>query len=189
MIVLAQDEARMLNHNYVGVEHLLLGLVREQEGLAARVLGSFDVTVRRARERVVQVVGAGEGVVAGDPPFAPRANKVFELALREARHLGQDHVDTEHILLAVLRENEGAATRILLGFDLHYEKVRQEVVAAGAPLRNPTTERPMPEDDSATAAAIRELAKQVDQLGNAVQGLPAAKVIAKAIAQGTLGGP
>ena len=182
MIVLAQDEARMLNHNYIGVEHLLLGLVRAQEGLAAQVLGTFDVTVQHVREQVVQIVGAGEGTVAGDPPFTPRANKVFEIALRETAHLGKDYVDTEHILLAVLRENEGVAARILLGFDLHYEKIRQEVVAAGAPLRHPTTERPMPEDETATAAAIRELAKQVGQLGNAIQS--AAQLIAKAIATG-----
>ena len=181
MIVLAQDEARTLNHNYIGVEHLLLGLVRA-EGLAAQVLETLDVSVQRVREQVVQFVGVGEGVVAGDLPFAPRANKVFELALREAAHLGREYVDTEHILLAVLREKEGVAARILLGFELHYEQIRQEVVAAGAPRRHATTERPMPEAEDATAAAIRELAKQVDQLANAIQS--AARVIARAIATG-----
>jgi ATP-dependent Clp protease ATP-binding subunit ClpA len=128
VVVLAQEEARVLTHSYIGTEHILLGLLREEEGLAARVLESLDITVERARGQVVRIVGRGEEVTAGQIPFTPRAKKVLELALREALSLGHNYIGTEHILLGLVRENEGVAARILLDFDADAEKVRNEVI-------------------------------------------------------------
>jgi len=128
VVVLAQEEARTLKHNYIGTEHILLGLLREEEGLAARVLESLDITVERVRAQVVRIVGSGEEVTSGQIPFTPRAKKVLELALREALSLGHNYIGTEHILLGLVRENEGVAARILLDFDADSEKIRNEVV-------------------------------------------------------------
>jgi len=128
VVVLAQDEARALKHNYIGTEHILLGLLREEEGLAARVLESLDITVERVRAQVVRIVGSGEEVTSGQIPFTPRAKKVLELALREALSLGHNYIGTEHILLGLVRENEGVAARILLDFDADSEKIRNEVI-------------------------------------------------------------
>ena len=127
-MVLAQEEARTLKHNYIGTEHILLGLLREEEGLAARVLESLDITVERVRAQVVRIVGSGEEVTSGQIPFTPRAKKVLELALREALSLGHNYIGTEHILLGLVRENEGVAARILLDFDADSEKIRNEVI-------------------------------------------------------------
>ncbi len=128
VVVLAQEEARILKHNYIGTEHILLGLLREEEGLAARVLESLDITVERVRAQVVRIVGSGEEVTSGQIPFTPRAKKVLELALREALSLGHNYIGTEHILLGLVRENEGVAARILLDFDADSEKIRNEVI-------------------------------------------------------------
>ena len=127
-MVYAQEEARELRHAYIGTEHILLGLLREQEGLAARVLESFDLTVERVRGQVVRIVGSGEEVAAGQIPFTPRAKKIFEMALRESLSLGHNYIGTEHILLALVRENDGVGARILLDFDADPERVRNEVL-------------------------------------------------------------
>src|ERR1041385_9197593 len=113
VVVLAQEEARTLKHNYIGTEHILLGLLREEEGLAARVLESLDITVERVRAQVVRIVGSGEEVTSGQIPFTPRAKKVLELALREVLSLGHNYIGPEHILLA---------------FDADSEKIRNEVI-------------------------------------------------------------
>src|SRR5215468_6964340 len=128
VVVLAQEEARTLKHNYIGTEHILLGLLREEEGLAARVLESLDITVERVRSQVVRIVGSGEEVTAGQIPFTPRAKKVLELALREALSLGHNYIGTEHILLGLVRENEGVAARILFNVTAASEKIRNEVI-------------------------------------------------------------
>src|ERR1700682_1650502 len=107
VVVFAQDEARVLRHNYLGSEHLLLGLLREEEGVAARVRESLDITVEEVRAQVARIVGPGEEVTPGQIPFTPRAKKVLELALREALSLGHNYIGTEHILLGLVRENEG----------------------------------------------------------------------------------
>jgi ATP-dependent Clp protease ATP-binding subunit ClpC len=129
VVVLAQDEARALKHNYIGTEHILLGLLREEEGLAARVLESLDITVEEVRAQVARIVGQGDEVTTGQIPFTPRAKKVLELALREALSLGHNYIGTEHILLGLVRENEGVAARILLDFDADAEKIRNEIIA------------------------------------------------------------
>jgi len=128
VVVLAQDEARELNHNYIGTEHLLLGLLREEEGLAARVLESLDITFEEVRAQIARIVGHGDEVTTGQIPFTPRAKKVLELALREALSLGHSYIGTEHLLLGLVRENEGVASRILRDFDADASKIRGEVV-------------------------------------------------------------
>jgi ATP-dependent Clp protease ATP-binding subunit ClpC len=128
VVVLAQEEARLLRHNYIGTEHILLGLLREEEGVAAEVLESLDITAERVRYEVVRIVGRGEEVVEHQNPFTPRAKKVLELALREGLSLGHNYIGTEHILLGLARENEGVAARILLDFNADAETIRNEVI-------------------------------------------------------------
>jgi ATP-dependent Clp protease ATP-binding subunit ClpC len=128
VVVLAGEEARALRHNYLGTEHLLLGLLRREDGLAARLLDSLGVTAETVRDQVRTIVGEGDEVPSGQIPFTPRAKKVLELALREALSLGHNYVGTEHILLGLARENEGVAARILLDFDLDADKIRTEVI-------------------------------------------------------------
>jgi ATP-dependent Clp protease ATP-binding subunit ClpC len=130
VVVLAQEEARTLKHNYIGTEHILLGLLREEDGLAARVLDSLDVTVERVRAQVVRIVGSGEQDTCGQIPFTPRAKKVLDLATSEALALGADHIGTEHILLGLAREGEGVAARILLDLGADRERVRDAVIRA-----------------------------------------------------------
>ena len=130
VVVFAQDEARLLKHNYIGTEHLLLGLLRMEEGLAYAVLGSLGVTVEEVRAQVARIVGPGEEVTTGQIPFTPRAKKVLELALREALSLGHNYIGTEHILLGIVRENEGVAARILADFGAGPDVIRNAVVEA-----------------------------------------------------------
>src|SRR5512132_2189862 len=159
VVVLAQEEARQLKHNYIGTEHILLGLLREEEGLAARVLESLDITVERVRAQVVRIVGSGEEVTSGQIPFTPRAKKVLELALREALSLGHNYIGTEHILLGLVRENEGVAARILLDFDADSEKIRNEVIRM---LSGPGGRR---QSGQAAGAAGEKSSKLLDQFG------------------------
>ena len=128
VVVLAQEEARTFNHNYIGTEHLLLGLLREDEGVAARALGSLNVHLDEVREQVENIVGYGEEGTGGQAPFTPRSKKVLELALREALQLGHNYIGTEHILLGLVRESEGVAARVLSNLDVDPDKVRREVV-------------------------------------------------------------
>ncbi len=163
VVVLAQEEARTLKHNYIGTEHILLGLLREEEGLAARVLESLDITVERVRAQVVRIVGSGEEVTSGQIPFTPRAKKVLELALREALSLGHNYIGTEHILLGLVRENEGVAARILLDFDADSEKIRNEVIRM---LSGPGGRRQGSSSGSSTAAGEgKKSSKLLDQFG------------------------
>jgi ATP-dependent Clp protease ATP-binding subunit ClpC len=149
VVVLAQEEARALKHNYIGTEHLLLGLLREEEGVAARVFEKLEISVEEVRAAVVRIVGSGEEVPQGQIPFTPRAKKVLELALREALSLGHNYIGTEHILLGLIREEEGVATRILLDLDADPEKIRNEVMQQlSGPGRRP--ERGAPEGKKST---------------------------------------
>jgi ATP-dependent Clp protease ATP-binding subunit ClpC len=128
VLVAAQDESRALRHNYIGTEHLLLGLLRDEEGIATRVLHLFDLTVEDVRAEIRRVVGEGDEVVTGQIPFTPRAKRVLELSLREALSRGSNDIGTEHILLAIVAENEGVAARILLDFDIEAEMLGREVL-------------------------------------------------------------
>jgi ATP-dependent Clp protease ATP-binding subunit ClpA len=128
VVVLAQDEARVLHHDYIGTEHLLLGLLREEEGLAAITLRQLGMTLEDVRERVVRIVGHGEMQTSGQIPFTPRAKKALENAGREAVSLGHRYIGTEHILLGLVHEDEGVAIRILAELDADPESVRVAVM-------------------------------------------------------------
>src|ERR671922_1234873 len=128
VVVLAQEEARLLNHNYIGTEHLLLGLIHEGEGLAAKALESLGVTLEGVRSQVEDMIGVGTATPQGHIPFTPRAKKVLELSLREALQLGHNYIGTEHILLGLLREGEGVAAQVLQKLGAELSRVRQQVI-------------------------------------------------------------
>ncbi|GAA1142006.1 ATP-dependent Clp protease ATP-binding subunit [Nesterenkonia lutea] len=128
VVVLAQEEARMLNHNYIGTEHILLGLIHEGEGVAAKALESLDISLTGVREKVQEKIGPGQNAPSGHIPFTPRAKKVLELSLREALQLGHNYIGTEHILLGLIREGEGVAAQVLVELNADLNKVRQQVI-------------------------------------------------------------
>ena len=128
VVVLAQEEARLLNHNYIGTEHILLGLLNEGEGIAAQALESLDIDLASVREEVVKIIGQGKQSPSGHIPFTPRAKKVLELSLREALQLGHNYIGTEHILLGLIREGEGVAAQVLQQLGAELQKVRQTVI-------------------------------------------------------------
>src|SRR6516164_3611123 len=154
VVVLAQEEARMLNHNYIGTEHILLGLIHEGEGVAAKSLESLGISLEGVRSQVEEIIGQGQQAPSGHIPFTPRAKKVLELSLREALQLGHNYIGTEHILLGLIREGEGVAAQVLVKLGADLNRVRQQVIqllhgyqgkepaAAGAPLESaPSTSR------------------------------------------------
>ena len=128
VVVLAQDEARRLGHDHIGTEHLLLGLLREEGGLAARVLEGVGITLGEARQEVLRAVGRGEVAPTGQIPFTPGGKKALELALREAVALGHNYIGTEHILLGVLRADDGVASTVLRVFDADPKKIHAEII-------------------------------------------------------------
>src|SRR5260370_35689821 len=127
VVVLAQEEARMLNNNYIGTEHGLLGLIHEGEGAAAKALESLGISLEAVRQQVEEIIGQGQQAPSGHIPFTPRAKKVLELSLREALQLGHDYIGTEHILLGLIREGEGVAAQVLLKLGADLSRVRQQV--------------------------------------------------------------
>ncbi|MGA0862351.1 MAG: ATP-dependent Clp protease ATP-binding subunit [Ilumatobacteraceae bacterium] len=128
VVVLAQEEARLLNHSYIGTEHILLGLIHEGEGVAAKALESLNISLEAVRAQVEEIIGQGGSSPSGHIPFTPRAKKVLELSLREALQLGHNYIGTEHILLGLLREGEGVATQVLVKLGADLAKVRQQVI-------------------------------------------------------------
>ncbi|GAA0191679.1 ATP-dependent Clp protease ATP-binding subunit [Glutamicibacter creatinolyticus] len=128
VVVLAQEEARMLNHNYIGTEHLLLGLIHEGDGVAAKALESLNISLGAVREQVQEIIGKGQQAPSGHIPFTPRAKKVLELSLREALQLGHNYIGTEHILLGLIREGEGVAAQVLVKLGADLGRVRQQVI-------------------------------------------------------------
>ncbi len=128
VVVLAQEEARMLNHNYIGTEHLLLGLIQEGEGVAAKALESMGMSLEAVRSQVEEIIGRGSSAPTGHIPFTPRAKKVLELSLREALQLGHNYIGTEHILLGLIREGEGVAAQVLTKLGADLDRVRNQVV-------------------------------------------------------------
>jgi ATP-dependent Clp protease ATP-binding subunit ClpC len=150
VVVLAQEEARMLNHNYIGTEHILLGLSHEGEGVAAKALNMLGIRLEAVRQQVEEITGRGTEAPAGHIPFTPRAKKVLEQSLREALQLGHDYIGTEHLLLALLSEGEGVAAQVLVRLGADLKRVRSQVIqvlhGAGrgearpaAPLRRPAS--------------------------------------------------
>src|SRR5512139_145708 len=128
VVVLAQEEARMLNHNYIGAEHILLGLIHEGEGVAAKALESLNISLEAVRQQVEEIIGQGQAAPTGHIPFTPRAKKVLELSLREALQLGHNYIGTEHILLGLIREGEGVAAQVLVKLGADLNRVRQQVI-------------------------------------------------------------
>src|SRR5687767_14554780 len=128
VVVLAQEEARLLNHNYIGTEHILLGLIHEGEGVAAKALESLGISLKAVRSQVEEIIGQGGTAPSGHIPFTPRAKKVLELSLREALQLGHNYIGTEHILLGLIREGEGVAAQVLVKLGADLSRVRQQVI-------------------------------------------------------------
>ena len=128
VLVLAQEEARLLDHGFIGTEHILLGLIQEVEGIAAQALRELDISLKAAREKVAETIGVQVTSPSGSPPFTPRAKKVLELALREALQLGHSYIGTEHLLLGVVREGEGVGAQVLISLGADLSAVRQHVI-------------------------------------------------------------
>ena len=128
VVVLAREEARMLNHNYIGTEHILLGLIHEGEGVASKALESLGISLEGVRAQVEEIIGQGQQAPSGHIPFTPRAKKVLELSLREALQLGHNYIGTEHILLGLIREGEGVAAQVLVKLSADLNRVRQQVI-------------------------------------------------------------
>ena len=167
-IKLAQDEARTFRHNYIGTEHILLGVLRAEEGRGTRVLAALGVSVEGTRERVRQIIGFGERVLSdlAPVPFTPRAKRVLEGALREALSLGHNHIGTEHLLLGLGRENEGVAARILTDLGVEGERLRERVMEAiteETQARQPLAYTPLVERalERARIEAVNQGSKQV----------------------------
>jgi len=128
VVVLAQEEARMLNHNYIGTEHILLGLIHEGQGVAAKALESLGISLEAVRQQVEEIIGQGQQAPSGHIPFTPRAKTVLELSLRETKELGHSYIGTEHILLGLLREGQGVAAQVLVELGADLDRVREQVV-------------------------------------------------------------
>jgi ATP-dependent Clp protease ATP-binding subunit ClpA len=128
VIVLAQEEARILSHNYIGTEHILLGLIHEGEGVAATALESLGVSLEAVRQQVEEIIGQGQEAPSGHIPFTPRAKTVLELSLRESMQLGHNYIGTEHILLGLIREGDGVAAHVLATLGADLDRVRQQVI-------------------------------------------------------------
>jgi ATP-dependent Clp protease ATP-binding subunit ClpA len=128
VVVLAQEEARMLDHGYIGTEHLLLGLVHEGEGVAAKALNAMDISLDKVRHEVEALIGHGKEALSGHIPFTPRAKKVLELSLKESNQLGHNYIGTEHILLGVIREGHGVGAQVLVKLGADLSRMRQQVI-------------------------------------------------------------
>jgi ATP-dependent Clp protease ATP-binding subunit ClpC len=170
VVVLAQEEARMLSHDSIGTEHILLGLMREGEGVAAQVLESLGLDLAAVRQQVGEIVGQGkrgEGT-QGHIPFTARAKKVLELSLREALQLGDNHIGTEHILLGLLRLGDGTAAQVLVRLGADLNRVRAEVIALKAAIPPAevwvAAEHPDPPSLAELAEKVRQLSEEVEQL-------------------------
>jgi ATP-dependent Clp protease ATP-binding subunit ClpA len=140
VVVLAQEEARMLDHNYIGTEHILLGLIHEGEGVAAKALESLGISLEAVRQQVEEIIGRGQQAPSGHIPFTPRAKKVLQLSLREAPLIGHNYIGTEHILLGLIREGEGVAAQVLVRLGADLNRVRRQVIQLlhGYPGKEPT---------------------------------------------------
>jgi ATP-dependent Clp protease ATP-binding subunit ClpA len=167
VVVLAQEEARMLNHAHIGTEHLLLGLVHEGQGVAGRALEALGISLEAVRREVEEVVGQGEQPPSGHIPFTPRAKKVLELSLRESTQLGHEYIGTEHILLGLLREGEGVAAQVLVKMGTDLNQVRQKVIEL---LHGRSGERP-PSGRRVSARAAGDLLGVLDALDQRLEAI------------------
>jgi ATP-dependent Clp protease ATP-binding subunit ClpC len=162
VVVLAQEEARLLKHNYIGTEHILLGLARESDGLAAKALEALGIGLEAVREQVVEITGRGQKSPSGHIPFTPRAKKVLELSLREALQFGHNYIGTEHILLGLIREGDGVAAQVLVRLGGDLSAIRQQVIRLLK--ENPTTDE-LPRAAQAAQAQAARLAESAAGAG------------------------
>ncbi|HET6662794.1 MAG TPA: Clp protease N-terminal domain-containing protein [Acidimicrobiales bacterium] len=165
VIVLSQEEARLLNHNYIGTEHILLGLIAETEGVAARALVSLGVKLDTVRHEVEEIIGQGGSPPSGHIPFTPRAKEVLELSLREAMQLGHNYIGTEHILLGLVREGEGVACQVLVKLGASLPKVRARVVRLLDEGGGEATAAPVPRLSSELMAVLDEARRAAEATG------------------------
>jgi ATP-dependent Clp protease ATP-binding subunit ClpC len=167
VVVLAQEEARILKHNYIGTEHILLGLLQEEQGLAARVLASYDVTGEGVRADIVRRVGIGDEVTPGQIPFTPRARRVLELAHGQRHARDHSYIGTEHILLGLPQENEGVAVHILLDSRADLDDIHNDVIRmlgrTGGPSPSGASERPGQESPDAPSGAAASFPGQLSE--------------------------
>lgn len=163
VVVLAQDEGKLLNHNYIGTEHLLLGLLREGEGVAARVLGDLAVDLKEVRDRVETIIGRGEHAPTGHIPFTPRAKQVLQISLQQAIQLGHREIGDEHLLLGLIVEGHGVAAQVLNTMDVHSDAVRVRVLELHAPAADSMAARP-PRAASVTEQRLAALEHRVTEL-------------------------
>jgi ATP-dependent Clp protease ATP-binding subunit ClpC len=165
VVVLAQEEARMLNHNYIGTEHILLGLIHEGEGVAAKALESLGISLEAVRQQVEEIIGQGQQAPSGHIPFTPRAKKVLELSLREALQLGHEYIGTEHILLGLIREGEGVAAQVLTNLGADMDRTRQQVINLLHGLQGEAGDRPSLRLGGFSARRLEEVvSQQVEQI-------------------------
>jgi ATP-dependent Clp protease ATP-binding subunit ClpC len=165
VVVLAQEEARMLNHNYIGTEHILLGLIHEGEGVAAKALESLGISLEAVRQQVEEIIGQGQQAPSGHIPFTPRAKKVLELSLREALQLGHNYIGTEHILLGLIREGEGVAAQVLVKLGADLNRVRQQVIQllSGYQGKEPATAGGPAEGTPSTSLVLDQFGRNLTQ--------------------------
>ena len=165
VVVLAQEEARMLSHNYIGTEHILLGLIHEGEGVAAKALESLDISLEAVRGQVEDIIGQGQQAPSGHIPFTPRAKKVLELSLREALQLGHNYIGTEHILLGLIREGEGVAAQVLVKLGADLNRVRQQVIqlVSGFQGKEAETSGAPAESQPSTSAVLDQFGRNLTQ--------------------------
>ncbi len=167
VVVLAQEEARMLNHNYIGTEHILLGLIHEGEGVAAKALESLGISLEAVRSQVEEIIGQGQQAPSGHIPFTPRAKKVLELSLREALQLGHNYIGTEHILLGLIREGEGVAAQVLVKLGADLNRVRQQVIQllSGYQGKEPAAAGGPAEGTPSTSLVLDQFGRNLTQAG------------------------
>jgi ATP-dependent Clp protease ATP-binding subunit ClpC len=170
VLVLAQEEARLLNHSFIGTEHILLGLIHEGEGVAAKALEQLGISLEAVREKVEETIGLSGNAPTGSPPFTPRAKKVLELSLREALQLGHNYIGTEHMLLGLVREGEGVAAQVLVSLGADLSRVRQQVIQllsgyqASGPEKTPAGTAPSSQDAPAGSPVLDQFGRNLTQL-------------------------
>jgi ATP-dependent Clp protease ATP-binding subunit ClpA len=189
IVVLAQEEASRLKHNYIGTEHILLGLIREGKGVAAEALKSLGISLDPVRQQVEEIIGRGQEAPQGHIPFTPRAKKVLELSLRESKQLGHDYIGTEHILLGLIREGDGVAAQVLVKLGADRKRVRQQVIqllhgrAAEEPGPGVEVRPEMAEQQAGTGPGTSDLDEQIEAARTEKEAAIEAQDFERAVAQ------
>ena len=172
-VVQAQEEARMLNHDSIGTEHILLGLIHERDGVAAQALESLGISLDVVRQQIEEIIGRGQQAPSEHIPFTPRSKKVLELSLREALQLSHDYIGTEHILLGLIREGDGVAAQVLVKLGADLNRVRQQVIQLLQGHQGRVAMSGREQEWAGSAAGGMSLAKEVDRLNAELERLRA----------------